>query len=78
MLAATKKRVSKKFEAILFDCDGVLVDSEPIANGVLRDLLEEGGWPLLPRECMQILIGKASASWLFAALSELPALLDGK
>jgi len=25
-----------KFEALLFDCDGVLVDSEPITNGVLR------------------------------------------
>ena len=33
-----------KFEAILFDCDGVLVDSEPITNGVLRDMLEERGW----------------------------------
>ncbi|NDF65828.1 MAG: HAD family hydrolase, partial [Betaproteobacteria bacterium] len=26
------------FQAVLFDCDGVLVDSEPITNGVLRDL----------------------------------------
>ena len=28
-----------KFQAVLFDCDGVLVDSEPITNGVLRDML---------------------------------------
>ena len=48
-----------KFEAILFDCDGVLVDSEPITNGVLRDLLEESGWQLSPGECMRIFIGKA-------------------
>ena len=27
------------FEAILFDCDGVLVDSEAITCGVLRDNL---------------------------------------
>ena len=33
-----------KFEAILFDCDGVLVDSEPITNGVLCTMLGEAGW----------------------------------
>lgn len=48
-----------KFEAVLFDCDGVLVDSEPITNGVLRDMLEEGGWSLTPAECMRVFIGKA-------------------
>lgn len=47
------------FEAILFDCDGVLVDSEPITNGVLRDLLEEAGWLLTPEDCMRLFIGKA-------------------
>ena len=47
------------FDAILFDCDGVLVDSEPITNGVLRDMLEEGGWPLTPAECMRVFVGKA-------------------
>ena len=44
---------------MLFDCDGVLVDSEPITNGVLRDMLEERGWTLSPLECMQRFIGKA-------------------
>jgi beta-phosphoglucomutase-like phosphatase (HAD superfamily) len=48
-----------KFEAVLFDCDGVLVDSEPITNGVLRDMLEERGWTLSPAECMRIFVGKA-------------------
>lgn len=48
-----------KFEAVLFDCDGVLVDSEPITNGVLRDMLEELGWTLTPAECMRIFVGKA-------------------
>lgn len=47
------------FDAILFDCDGVLVDSEPITNGVLRDMLEESGWALTPAECMRIFVGKA-------------------
>ena len=34
------------FDAVLFDCDGVLVDSEPITNGVLREMLNEAGWAL--------------------------------
>jgi len=47
-----------KFEAILFDCDGVLVDSEPITNGVLRDMLEDAGWALTADECMRLFVGK--------------------
>ncbi|MES2978663.1 MAG: HAD family phosphatase [Pseudomonadota bacterium] len=48
-----------KFDAVLFDCDGVLVDSETITNGVLRDMLEEAGWTLTPSECMRLFVGKA-------------------
>ena len=50
---------TSKFEAVLFDCDGVLVDSEPITNGVLRDMLAESGWVLTSAECMRLFIGKA-------------------
>jgi HAD superfamily hydrolase (TIGR01509 family) len=48
-----------KFDAVLFDCDGVLVDSETITNGVLREMLQELGWKLSAAECMRIFIGKA-------------------
>lgn len=48
-----------RFEAVLFDCDGVLVDSEGITNGVLRAMLEELGWKLTQRECMRLFLGKA-------------------
>jgi len=51
--------VKPRFDAVLFDCDGVLVDSEPITNGVLRDMLEEAGWSLTPAECMRRFVGKA-------------------
>jgi HAD superfamily hydrolase (TIGR01509 family) len=44
---------------VLFDCDGVLVDSERITNGVLRDMLEEAGWRLTLPECMAIFVGNA-------------------
>ena len=48
-----------RFEAVLFDCDGVLVDSEPITNGVLREMLHELGWELSVGECMRLFVGKA-------------------
>ncbi|MDO8320454.1 HAD family phosphatase [Rhodoferax sp.] len=47
-----------KFEAILFDCDGVLVDSEPLTNQVLRDMLEASGWSMTLAECMAYFVGK--------------------
>ncbi len=50
------------FDAVLFDCDGVLVDSEPITNGVLRDMLEELGWVLTAAECMRLFVGKTVRS----------------
>ncbi len=31
---------------VLFECDGVLVDSEPIASRVLAEALSEIGFPL--------------------------------
>jgi HAD superfamily hydrolase (TIGR01509 family) len=45
------------FEAILFDCDGVLVDSEAITCGVLRDMFEEQGWRMSLAECLQRFVG---------------------
>ena len=50
------------FEAILFDCDGVLVDSEPLTNGVLCAMLNEAGWAISPEACMDTFIGKTVRS----------------
>lgn len=47
------------FDAVLFDCDGVLVDSEPITNRVLTGMLGELGWHLSVEETMRIFVGKA-------------------
>lgn len=46
------------FQAVLFDCDGVLVDSERITNTVLRDMLEEIGWTMSLEQCMHFFVGK--------------------
>ncbi len=47
------------FDAVLFDCDGVLVDSEPLTNRVLAEMLGELGWQLSTEEAMRIFTGKA-------------------
>lgn len=47
------------YDAVLFDCDGVLVDSEPITNGVLRSMLHELGWQVSEADCLRLFVGRA-------------------
>lgn len=37
-------------DLVIFDCDGVLIDSEPVVNGVEAELLTALGFPLTPKE----------------------------
>jgi HAD superfamily hydrolase (TIGR01509 family) len=46
------------FDAVLFDCDGVLVDSELITNRVLAQMLGELGWSISVEDTMRLFIGK--------------------
>lgn len=46
------------FDAVLFDCDGVLVDSEFITNRVLAQMLGELGWKIGAEECTRLFVGK--------------------
>lgn len=39
-------------ELIVFDCDGVLVDSEPIANRIMAQAISALGWPLTAADCI--------------------------
>jgi len=50
---------SAAFDAVLFDCDGVLVDSELITHQVLSAMLGELGWAIAPDDAMRIFVGKA-------------------
>lgn len=45
-------------EAIIFDCDGTLVDSEPITNDVIIGLAAEMGVPLNQRDCHDLFAGR--------------------
>jgi len=51
-------------ELVIFDCDGVLVDSEPIAVRVEVRLLAEVGWPLTEAEVLERFVGRKDADVL--------------
>jgi HAD superfamily hydrolase (TIGR01509 family) len=47
---------------VIFDCDGVLVDSEPIANRVFSQMLGEVGLPMSYEETVRTFIGRSAAT----------------
>ena len=49
---------------LIFDCDGVLVDSEPLANAILAEMLTSLGRPITTEESMRTQIGKSLADIL--------------
>ncbi len=44
--------ISRGLELVIFDCDGVLVDSEPISNTVLAEKLSHAGLATSPAEAL--------------------------
>ena len=46
-------------DLVIFDCDGVLVDSEVISNSVLSASLETIGLSITPEVCMDLFLGKS-------------------
>ncbi|MFF0431525.1 HAD family hydrolase [Streptomyces sp. NPDC004327] len=52
----------KPIELVIFDCDGVLVDSERIAARVQVALGAELGWPLTEEEVVDRFIGRSHAA----------------
>ena len=49
--------MADRFELVIFDCDGVLVDSERIAVRVEAEYLAELGWPLTQAEIIERFMG---------------------
>lgn len=47
----------KSEKLIIFDCDGVLVDSEPITNKILSQNLTGYGLKISPKECETLFVG---------------------
>ncbi|HSV40533.1 MAG TPA: HAD family hydrolase, partial [Nocardioidaceae bacterium] len=57
-------RSAASFDLVIFDCDGVLVDSEPISVEVEARVLTELGWPMQPAEVVRRWVGRSSADQL--------------
>ena len=56
-------------ELIIFDCDGVLVDSEPATNLVLAENLSSYGLPMTPEEASRLFVGGTMKSVMERARS---------
>jgi len=55
--------MNENFDLIIFDCDGVLVDSEVLAVEVDKRILAEFGWHLTTEEVVEKFMGKSSATF---------------
>ena len=47
------------YDLVIFDCDGVLVDSEPISNTVLAAMLTEIGLPTTYEQSINQFLGRS-------------------
>ena len=61
------------FDLVIFDCDGVLVDSERLTVAVEARMLTELGWPHTPDEVAARFMGRPSESMLNELLDHSPA-----
>jgi HAD superfamily hydrolase (TIGR01509 family) len=51
----------RPFELVIFDCDGVLVDSERLAVRTEAKILAGLGWPLTQRDIVERFVGRSAA-----------------
>jgi HAD superfamily hydrolase (TIGR01509 family) len=63
--------------SVIFDCDGVLVDTEQISNTVLAGLLTQAGLPTTFEDCMRDYRGRSMAAVLQLATERHGAALPG-
>lgn len=57
--ASMASSASARFDCVIFDCDGVLVDSEPIVNRVLNQMLNELGIEISIKDSTAMFLGRA-------------------
>jgi HAD superfamily hydrolase (TIGR01509 family) len=69
--------MSRPLELVIFDCDGVLVDSERIAVRIDVQMLAELGWPLSEEEVVERFMGRTQADVLAMIEAEIAGLEPG-
>jgi HAD superfamily hydrolase (TIGR01509 family) len=52
--------VPDSIELVIFDCDGVLIDSERLAIKIDVEILTELGWPITEAEVIERFVGKSA------------------
>jgi len=58
-----------RFDLVIFDCDGVLVDSERLAVRTESQILTELGWPLTEADVIERFVGR-SARYMHIVIEE--------
>jgi HAD superfamily hydrolase (TIGR01509 family) len=54
--------VTRRFDLVIFDCDGVLVDSERLSIRLDAELLRQLGWELTEEEIVERWVGRTEAA----------------
>jgi HAD superfamily hydrolase (TIGR01509 family) len=49
-----------RFDLVIFDCDGVLIDSERLAVRTESQILTELGWPLSESDVIELFVGRSA------------------
>lgn len=55
---------------VIFDCDGVLVDSEPVSNRIIAEDLSSRGWPMDTDEATRRFLGQS--------LNDMQPIIEGR
>jgi N-acetyl-D-muramate 6-phosphate phosphatase len=59
--------MADRFDAVLFDLDGTLIDSAPDLAGAANELREAHGLPALPYECFRPMVGSGARGMIGVA-----------
>lgn len=60
-MSATPLIETSQIDLVIFDCDGVLVDSEPLSNAVMAEHISRLGWPMTGQDAMARFKGSTMA-----------------